>query len=148
MYGPGDVARLMDDASIVRNKGKIPTTIDNARAALLARLRPLLVGGAVVTLPPSAFSFKACLMVPAKTAELEDLAKELKSLWLKHVGPIVAYSLMQAMGVVDDHLASFFLAPDIFRTLLSAHPGLSGGSSRANALPSHPGFKHPPPPSS
>lgn len=112
LYGPADAERLMSDPGIVRNKMKIAATIANARAelALLGSGRSLsaLVWARAGSRRPCAPQSLAD--VPIQTPESEDLARELKTLGFKHVGPIVAYSLMQAMGVVDDHLASCFLS--------------------------------------
>jgi DNA-3-methyladenine glycosylase I len=108
-YAEQDIERLMSDASIVRNKRKIEATIQNARATLALRssgrsLSELVWSSVGNTARVNQFSSMS--EVPAKTAESEALALELKSLGFKHIGPIVAYSLMQAMGVVNDHLLS------------------------------------------
>jgi DNA-3-methyladenine glycosylase I len=103
-FGDDDVARLMADVSIVRNRAKIEAAIRNARAVLdldvslselLWRFAP--EGGGPV---PEALGD-----VPAITAESTAMAKELKRRGFAFVGPTTAYALMQACGLVNDHLA-------------------------------------------
>ncbi len=103
-YGPADVERLMGDASIVRNRRKIDATIANAQASLD------LPGGLAALVwryaDPSAPAPKTGGDVPATTDGSKALAKELKRLGFRHVGPTTVYALMQACGLVDDHLTS------------------------------------------
>ncbi|MBO9555771.1 DNA-3-methyladenine glycosylase I [Cellulomonas sp.] len=108
-YGDDDVARLMADAGIVRNRAKIDATIANARA-----LRALHASGR--TLDELVWSHApdradhprpaTWVDVPASTPESKALAKEMKSLGFRFVGPTTAYAAMQACGLVDDHLAT------------------------------------------
>lgn len=103
-FGDGDVERLMADAGIVRNRAKIEATIANARAIadLDVGLSELLWSFAPEPRPrPGAMS-----EVPAVTPESTAMAKELKRRGFKFVGPTTAYALMQATGMVDDHVAS------------------------------------------
>ncbi|MFC4050506.1 DNA-3-methyladenine glycosylase I [Actinomadura syzygii] len=101
-FGPGDVERLMDDAGIVRNRAKIDATIANARAALD------LPGGLAETAwryaDPASPAYTDMDDVPAHTEASKALAKELKKNGFRFVGPTTAYALMQACGLVDDHL--------------------------------------------
>jgi DNA-3-methyladenine glycosylase I len=104
-YTDRDVARLMADAGIVRNRAKIDATIVNARAAadLDVDLSDLLWSFA----PPPRASRPASLAdVAAVTPESVAMAKELKRRGFRFVGPTTAYALMQATGMVDDHVAS------------------------------------------
>ncbi|WP_372594473.1 DNA-3-methyladenine glycosylase I [Actinotalea sp.] len=103
-----DVARLLADAGIVRNRAKIDATISNARAVLglWAADRTLtdLVWShapAERVRTPRAATFGE---VPATTPESAALAKELKGAGFRFVGPTTAYAAMQACGLVDDHL--------------------------------------------
>jgi len=103
-FGDADVERLMADVGIVRNRAKIEATIANARAIadLDVGLSELLWSFAPESRPrPGAMS-----EVPAVTPESTAMAKELKRRGFKFVGPTTAYALMQATGMVDDHLAS------------------------------------------
>ena len=105
-YGPDEVARLLGDASIVRNRAKIEAVIGNARAALglpggLAALVWSYAGGqdsAPVTLAD----------VPSWTPRSKALAKELRRRGFSFTGPVTAYATLQACGAVDDHLESCF----------------------------------------
>jgi len=106
-FGRADVARLLKDEKIVRNRAKIEATIANARAvvmlrsagepldALLRRYTPAHKRRAPVTWAD----------VPSTTVETVSLARELKKRGFRFLGPTTLYSLMQACGVVDDHLA-------------------------------------------
>lgn len=101
-FGPGDVERLMADASIVRNRAKIEAAVANARAALD------LPGGLAETAwrhaDPDAPAYADTADMPAYTDGSKALAKELKKHGFRFVGPTTAYALMQACGLVDDHL--------------------------------------------
>lgn len=103
-YGDTDVDRLMADAGIVRNRAKIAATIANARAigALDTDLSDLLWSFAPAQRPRP----KTMADVPAITPESTAMARELKRRGFKFVGPTTAYALMQATGMVDDHLES------------------------------------------
>lgn len=105
-FGAREVERLMRDERIVRNRRKIVAAIENARAAValadegdsLAHLvwscRP-----ARHRAPRSASDFRA------RTPESDAMARELKARGFRFVGPTTAYALMQACGLVNDHLA-------------------------------------------
>jgi DNA-3-methyladenine glycosylase I len=103
-FGDADVERLMADPGIVRNRAKIDATIANARAVadLDVDLSELLWSFAPEPQPRHADMSQ----VPAVTPESTAMAKELKRRGFKFVGPTTAYALMQATGMVDDHLAS------------------------------------------
>ncbi|MDT4921356.1 MAG: DNA-3-methyladenine glycosylase [Pseudonocardiales bacterium] len=105
-----DVERLLDDAGIVRNRAKIEAAISNARAVRAAvpeGLDALLWSYA----PPSRRPRPRTLAdVPAVSAESTAMAKELKRRGFRFVGPTTAYALMQATGMVDDHVASCWRA--------------------------------------
>jgi DNA-3-methyladenine glycosylase I len=105
-YREPEVERLLGDASIVRNRAKIEATIRNAGAvgALRAEgttLAELLWGFAprVAVAPPASGDELASV-----TPESIAMAKELKRRGFAFVGPTVAYALMQAVGIVNDHL--------------------------------------------
>ncbi len=103
-YGEADVARLMADAGIVRNRAKIDATIANARAIaeLDGDLSELLWSFAPAPRPRPA----SLAEVAAKTAESAAMAKELKRRGFRFIGPTTAYALMQATGMVDDHVVT------------------------------------------
>jgi DNA-3-methyladenine glycosylase I len=102
-FGDADVERLMTDAGIVRNRAKIDAALANARAAaaLDEPLSELIWRFA----PPSRPAPVRLADIPAKTPESAALARELKAHGFVFVGPTTAYALMQAAGLVDDHLA-------------------------------------------
>ena len=101
-FGEDDVSRLLSDASIVRNRAKIEATIANARVAL-----ELEVGFSELLwsfAPPARPRPRSEDEVPASTPESKAMARELKRRGFRFVGPTTAYALMQACGLVDDHL--------------------------------------------
>ena len=103
-YTDDDVARLMADQGIVRNRAKIEATIANARAAAdVDDLSELLWSFAPAPRPVSQRP-AASADVPSATAESTAMARELKRRGFRFVGPTTAYALMQATGMVDDHL--------------------------------------------
>jgi DNA-3-methyladenine glycosylase I len=104
-FGGRDVERLMGDAGIVRNRAKIEATIGNARVS--AELGP---GGLTELLwsyapPPRKRRLRSFAEMDAETAESKALSKELKRRGFRFVGPTIVYAFMQAVGMVDDHLA-------------------------------------------
>jgi DNA-3-methyladenine glycosylase I len=103
-FTDADVRRLLADSGIVRNRAKIEATVANARAALaLPDGLAALVGGFAPTgrrRPP-----RRLADVPATSPESVAMAKELRRRGFRFVGPTTAYALMQATGLVDDHLA-------------------------------------------
>jgi DNA-3-methyladenine glycosylase I len=103
-FGEADVQRLMADTGIVRNSLKIAATIANARAAidLGTDLSEFLWSFAPPARPRPAQGSD----VPATSPESIAMAKELKRRGFKFVGPTTAYALMQATGMVDDHIQS------------------------------------------
>jgi DNA-3-methyladenine glycosylase I len=105
-YGPEDVARLLADASIVRNRAKIEAAIANAGAAL--GLPDGLAALVWAYADPDAPAPKTRDEVPASTPGSKALAKDLKKRGFRFVGPTTAYALMQACGLVDDHLADCY----------------------------------------
>jgi DNA-3-methyladenine glycosylase I len=111
-FGPDDVLRLLADPGIVRNRAKIEAAIANARAALdlPAGLSALLWS---VAPDPAGRPRPASLAeVPAITPESTAMAKDLRRRGFRFVGPTTAYALMQATGMVDDHLAGCWRATD------------------------------------
>jgi DNA-3-methyladenine glycosylase I len=100
-FGSGDVERLMNDAGIVRNRAKIEAAIANARASLEVDLTELIWSFAP---PPRPARLKHD-EIPSLTAESKAMSRALKKRGFKFVGPTTAYALMQACGLVDDHVA-------------------------------------------
>lgn len=108
-FGPREVARLLQDAGIVRHRGKIESTINNARrcgdlvnefgslSAYVWRFEPDPTGR------PKKLTWDALKAMPT-TPESTALAKDLRKRGWTFVGPTTIYAFMQAMGLVNDHL--------------------------------------------
>jgi DNA-3-methyladenine glycosylase I len=107
-YKAREIKRLMGDAEIIRNRAKIEATIANARA-----IRELHAGGETLTdllwgFAPDGGSRpapKTMADLDSTSAESKAMSKELKRRGFAFVGPTTAYSLMEAAGLVNDHLA-------------------------------------------
>ena len=111
-FGGADVERLMADEGIVRNRAKIEATIANARALVALHGRGERLADVFEANRPAARTRRpAAGEVPAATPESVALAKQLKKLGFRFVGPTTAYASMQALGYVDDHLAGCLAAP-------------------------------------
>lgn len=104
-FGPSDVERLLSDSGIIRHRGKIEATIDNAERLLELHDRGTSLGELIWSLEPVDRPAPTSISeLPAVTAESTALSKQLKSLGFRFVGPTTAYAAMQAMGVVNDHI--------------------------------------------
>ena len=98
--GEPDVVRLLDDASIVRHRRKIESTINNARRAVDLAAEHGSLGAFFWRFEPST----PTPVLASETPESWAMAKELKRRGFTFVGPTTAYAFMQAMGIVNDHL--------------------------------------------
>lgn len=111
-YGQRDITRLLNDPGIVRNRLKIESAIRNARGVLAIRqeygsLDAFLwhyVGG-----KPIRNAWKQMKEIPVTTKESDQMSKDLKKRGFNFVGSTICYSLMQAVGMVDDHTTGCFL---------------------------------------
>ncbi|SDR98227.1 DNA-3-methyladenine glycosylase I [Paraoerskovia marina] len=105
-----DVARLLGDARIIRNRAKIEATIANARAVVALHEADESLDELVWSFAPEARAEsdrpRTWHEVPATSEASKALAKELKRRGFRFVGPTTAYAAMQACGLVDDHLAA------------------------------------------
>jgi DNA-3-methyladenine glycosylase I len=119
-YGEDDVARLLEDALIVRHRGKIEAVINNAGRAVELVEREGSLAAFVWSFEPDDASrpkridHKA-LGELAQTPESKALARELKRRGWRFVGPTTVYAFMQAMGLVDDHLEGCSARPAVER---------------------------------
>jgi DNA-3-methyladenine glycosylase I len=105
-FGERDVARLLADAGIVRNRAKINAAIGNARAALAV---PGGVAALVWRYADGPGRAPATLAdVPPETPASRALSRELRRNGFVFTGPVTAYATMQACGIVNDHLADCF----------------------------------------
>jgi DNA-3-methyladenine glycosylase I len=107
-YGTPDVNRLLGDAGIVRNRLKIAATIENAKAFLTLREETTFdaylwsfVGG-----KPIQNRWRSMAEVPACTPESDAMSRDLLRRRFKFVGSTICYALMQATGMVNDHLVT------------------------------------------
>ena len=108
-FGEADIERLLSNAGIVRHRGKIEATINNARAAL----GTIEAHGSLAAFfwsfepgpedRPAVIDYGALTSMP-KTLESTALSKALRKLGWRFVGPTTCYALMQASGIVNDHL--------------------------------------------
>ena len=106
-----DVARLLSDSGIVRNRAKITAAVENARLVvdLGSSFAELVIGYRVVERPrPSPGEARAT------SAESVAMARDLKKLGFRFFGPTTAYAMMQAIGLVDDHVAGCFAPPPVW----------------------------------
>ncbi|GAA4164838.1 DNA-3-methyladenine glycosylase I [Gryllotalpicola daejeonensis] len=109
-YGEDDIERLLADPGIIRHRGKIEATINNARA-MLALDRPLVeLVWSFAPEPGSRPRPQSFLDVPAVTPESTALSKALRKRGFRFVGPTTMYALMQSAGLVDDHVAGCWRA--------------------------------------
>jgi DNA-3-methyladenine glycosylase I len=107
-FGADDVARLLTDPGIVRNRAKIEATVHNARRVLDLD-RPL--DELLWSFAPAGHPRPATLAdLPATSPESTAMARELKRRGLRFVGPTTCYALMQAAGLVDDHVVGCWRA--------------------------------------
>ncbi len=106
-FGPRDIERLLADPGIVRNRLKVESAVANAQATIavggLDELLWSFVGG-----EPRANRWRKLGELPAETDESRAMSKELKRRGFRFIGPTVCYSLMQACGLVNDHVVSCF----------------------------------------
>jgi DNA-3-methyladenine glycosylase I len=112
-FTDADVQRLLADQGIVRNRAKIESTIANARAVgelgSPDDLSELLWSFA----PPSRPRPADLSEIPSVTVESKAMARELKRRGFRFVGPTTAYALMQATGMVDDHIRGCWVPPTV-----------------------------------
>jgi DNA-3-methyladenine glycosylase I len=111
-YGEPDVARLMADTGIVRNRAKVDAVVANARALVAMHDSGETLVDLLFSFAPAdgsaerpAGRFTSLAEVPSATPSSTAMAKALRARGFRFVGPVVAYALMQSAGVVDDHLA-------------------------------------------
>jgi DNA-3-methyladenine glycosylase I len=104
-FGDADVDRLLSDTAIVRHRGKILATINNARATVrLWELGTSLAATLWAYEPPEREPPASRARLPSATAESAALSNDLRKKGFRFVGPTTVYSTMQALGLVNDHL--------------------------------------------
>jgi DNA-3-methyladenine glycosylase I len=111
-----DIDRLLGDPGIVRNRAKIAAAIENARLVvdLGSRFAEIVLSYRVIGRPRPAGDWRAT------SPESVAMARELKGLGFRFVGPTTAYATMQAIGLVDDHVLGCFAPPPVWPEANSA----------------------------
>lgn len=108
-FGSREIQRLLADSGIVRHRGKIEATINNARQYLELREREGSLSDFVWRFAPARHTPRRRREdIPSQTAESVALSKELKRRGWRFVGPTTAYAFFQAMGLVNDHVTDCF----------------------------------------
>ena len=110
-FTPARIERILGDAGIVRHRGKIESTVSNAKAVLrvqdevgsLDRYLWQFVGGTPIVNARTSLGD-----IPASTPESDAMSKELKRRGFRFVGTTICYAFMQAVGMVNDHLVDCF----------------------------------------
>jgi DNA-3-methyladenine glycosylase I len=117
-YGARDVTRLLADPGIIRSQSKIEATIGNARVYLAMREEGVDFSDWVWGFTKGAAlqgNRKGKGDIPAATPLSMEISKAMKARGLKFVGPTIVYAWMQAVGIVNDHVASCFRYPQLSR---------------------------------
>ncbi|HEX7389419.1 MAG TPA: DNA-3-methyladenine glycosylase I [Acidiphilium sp.] len=107
-FGPDDVARLMNDAGIIRSRAKIEATIGGAKIYLAMRDSGEDFSEFVWNLAGGVPIRGDGVALPVSTPLSHTISAELKRRGFKFVGPVIVYAWMQAVGIVDDHAAGCF----------------------------------------
>ncbi len=118
-YDATQVARLLADPGIVRNRLKIQAAIRNAQGVLRLQERPGGLDGFLwryVDGQPQQNAWRVLADVPTSSPQAEAMSRDLRRLGFSFVGPTICYAFMQAVGMVNDHLIS------CFRHQALAHP--------------------------
>jgi len=122
-FGEQDVNRLLQDASIIRHRGKIEADINNARRTLeLQDSEGSLAAYVWRFEPETRTDTHTRETLPATAAESQALAKDLKRRGWRFVGPTTVYAFMQAMGLVNDHLEGCDAAKVVAKARRQFHP--------------------------
>jgi DNA-3-methyladenine glycosylase I len=117
-FGERDVQRLLQDAGIVRHRGKIEAAIANARGTLALREAGTPLEDVFWRHRPRMRKPVASIYdLPATTPESDALSRELKRAGFRFVGPTTVYASMQACGVVNDHIARCFVRAEVQRDI-------------------------------
>ena len=121
-FGDAELQRLLGDRNIIRNRAKIEATLANARATVTLRLTGEPLDAVIRAHAPAPRDSPPATWadVPSTTPETVALARELKRKGFRFVGPTTLYALMQACGLVDDHLAGCPARPAVERARRAA----------------------------
>ncbi|MFN2445203.1 MAG: DNA-3-methyladenine glycosylase I [Vicinamibacterales bacterium] len=138
-YGARDVTRLVADSGIIRHRGKIESTINNAKRALelvdeCGSLAAYFWGFEPATSDRPGRLTADALRAMSKTAESMRLATDLRKRGWSFVGPTTAYAFMQAMGLVNDHLEGCFVRTAVERSRSSTRKVMQSDRGRAQVI--------------
>lgn len=106
-----DVERLLQDAGIIRHRGKIEAAIHNAKRACALQEKESSLAAFFWRYAPKTPAKDNGVVVPATSPESVQLSKDLKKMGWKFVGPTTMYAFMQSMGMVNDHMEGCFARP-------------------------------------
>jgi DNA-3-methyladenine glycosylase I len=115
-YDARKISGLLADPGIVRNRLKVAATIQNAKAFLAAQKEFGSFDSYIwrfVGWRPIQNAWKTLKQIPAQTRESDAMSKDLMTRGFKFVGPTICYAFMQAVGMVNDHVADCFRHPEI-----------------------------------
>lgn len=115
-YDDRDIARLLADPGIVRNRLKIAAAVRNAQGFLAIQEQHGGFGAFLwryVDSVPKQNGWRSLAEVPARTPEAEAMSRDLKRLGFGFVGPTICYAFMQATGMVNDHITDCFRHPEL-----------------------------------
>jgi len=132
-YGSRDVSRLLDDPGIVRNRLKIEAAIRNAQGVLAIRHEYGSLDAFLwryVDGIPMQNAWKRLSQIPVTTRESDRMSKDLKKRGFNFVGSTICYSLMQAVGMVNDHITGCFRYREIANTVQQAKSRVRGNPRR------------------
>lgn len=110
-YGENDVARLLSDPGIIRNRSKVASAVGNARLVIAVRAEFGSFGAYLwrfVGNKPLVNRFRTMSELPARSRESEAMSRDLSRRGFRFVGPTICYAFMQAVGMVNDHLVACF----------------------------------------
>jgi len=116
-----DVARLLKDEGIVRHRGKIEAVINNAQRARDLIKQEGSLAAYIWRFEPDPRA-RAEPQTVSTSAEATALSKDLKKRGWKFVGPTTVYAFMQAMGLINDHIADCVIRPKVYRARKAFHP--------------------------
>jgi len=110
-YGDKEVARLLSDPGIIRNRAKVASAVGNARLVIAVRDEFGSFGTYLwrfVGNRPIANRFRKTTELPSRSRESDAMSRDLSRRGFRFVGPTICYALMQAVGMVNDHLVTCF----------------------------------------
>jgi DNA-3-methyladenine glycosylase I len=135
-FGSKELEKLLANADIVRNRAKLEAAVANARATLQVQEKYGSLDAflwRVVDGKPLVHRWADYHEAPAKISESEILAKRLKEHGFRFIGPTVAYSLMQAVGMVNDHEITCFRHEEVAGTAAVSGKKISAAPKRRKA---------------